>query len=74
MLVYLDDIIITRNNNKGIEEVIRRLNEAFALKDLGNLNYFLGIQVIRNQNSILLSEAKYVQDLLARTEMSNYKE
>lgn len=48
MLVYLDDIIITRNNNKGIEEVIRRLNEAFALKDLGNLNYFLGIQVIRN--------------------------
>lgn len=38
MLVYLDDIIITRNNNKGIEEVIRRLNEAFALKDLGNLN------------------------------------
>lgn len=48
MLIYLDDIIITRNNNKGIEEVIRRLNEAFALKDLGNLNYFLGIQVIRN--------------------------
>lgn len=74
MLVYLDDIIITRNNNKGIEEVIRRLNEAFALKDLGNLNYFLGIQVIRNYNSIILSEAKYVQDLLARTEMSNYKE
>lgn len=48
MLVYLDDIIITRNNNKGIEEVIRRLNETFTLKDLGNLNYFLGIQVIRN--------------------------
>lgn len=48
MLVYLHDIIITRNNNKGIEEVIRRLNKAFALKYLGNLNYFLGIQVIIN--------------------------
>ena len=55
VLVYVDDIIVTGSDNKGIEEVLGKLSGAFALKDLGNLSYFLGIQVIRNQNSILLS-------------------
>ncbi|KAH9693065.1 retrovirus-related pol polyprotein from transposon RE1 [Citrus sinensis] len=73
ILVYVDDIIVTGSDNKGIEGVIGKLSEAFALKDLGNLSYFLGIQVIRNQNSILLSQAKYVQDLLTKTEMESCK-
>lgn len=67
MLIYVDDIIITGNNSKGIEEVIEKLNEAFALTDLGNLNYFLGIQVTRSQDIIMLSQARYIQDLLAKT-------
>ena len=73
ILVYVDGIIVTGSDSKGIEGVIRKLSEAFALKDLGNLSYFLGIQVIRNQNSILLSQAKYVQDLLTKTEMESCK-
>ncbi|KAH9671758.1 retrovirus-related pol polyprotein from transposon RE1 [Citrus sinensis] len=73
MLIYVDDIIITGSDSQGIEEVIKDLNTSFALKDLGNLNFFLGIQVLRNQNSILLSQAKYIQDLLAKTEMIDCK-
>ena len=73
VLVYVDDIIVTGSDNKGIEGVIGKLSGAFALKDLGNLSYFLGIQVIRNQNSIMLSQAKYVQDLLTKTEMESCK-
>ena len=73
VLVYVDDIIVTGSDNKGIEEVIGKPSGAFSLKDLGNLSYFLGIQVIRNQHSILLSQAKYVQDLLAKTKMENCK-
>ena len=69
----MDDIIVTGSDSKRIEGVIGKLSGAFALKDLGNLSYFIGIQVIRNQNSILLSQAKYVQDLLAKTEMENCK-
>ena len=73
MLIYVDDIIITGNNSSSIEELNSNLNKAFALKDLGELNFFMGIQVNRNQNTILLSQTKYVQDLLAKTEMSNCK-
>lgn len=43
MLIYVDDIIITGNDNKGIEEAVRDLNKTFILKDLGDLNFFLGI-------------------------------
>ncbi|KAH9718722.1 hypothetical protein KPL71_022333 [Citrus sinensis] len=73
MLIYVDDIIITGSDSKGIKEVIKDLNTSFALKDLENLSFFLGIQVLRGQNSILLSQAKYVQDLLAKTEMTDCK-
>lgn len=69
--MYVDDIIITRNNSKCIEEIIGRLNQTFSLKDLRDLNFFLGIQVTRNKDTIFLSQAKYVQDLLAKTEMSD---
>ncbi|KAK9212808.1 hypothetical protein WN943_002190 [Citrus x changshan-huyou] len=71
LLIYVDDIIITGDNSSSIEELVSNLNKDFALKDLGN--FFLKIQVNRNQNTILLSQTKYVQDLLAKTEMSNCK-
>ncbi|KAH9714143.1 reverse transcriptase Ty1/copia-type domain-containing protein [Citrus sinensis] len=73
MLIYVDDIIITGSSSKDVEEVIVKLSKTFALKDLGSLNFFLGIQVTRNQDTILLSQTKYVQDLLIKVEMANCK-
>ncbi|KAH9648851.1 hypothetical protein KPL70_025766 [Citrus sinensis] len=73
MLIYVDDIIIIGSDSKGIEEMVKDMNTTFALKDLEDLNFFLGIQVLRNQNSILLSQSKYVQDLLAKIKMTDCK-
>ena len=44
-LIYVDDVIITGNNEKEIQSTINNLSSKFALKDLGNLHYFLGIEV-----------------------------
>ena len=66
LLIYVDDIIITGDNSNNIEELVSYLNKAFALKDLGELNFFLGIQVNRNQNSIMLSQTKYIQICLPK--------
>ncbi|KAG8473394.1 hypothetical protein CXB51_035704 [Gossypium anomalum] len=45
VLVYVDDIIVTGNNNQAIDQFVQKLDDQFSLKDLGQLNYFLGIEV-----------------------------
>lgn len=64
-------IIITGNSTSYIAQLIKSLNSNFALKDLGKLDYFLGIEVSHLPNgSIILSQTKYVSDLLARVNMA----
>ena len=45
MLVYVDDIIVASSSSRAVEALLTDLRTNFALKDLGNLNYFLGIEV-----------------------------
>ena len=45
VLVYVDDIIITGNNLEEIKSVKTQLKNKFEMKDLGHLNYFVGIEV-----------------------------
>jgi histone deacetylase 1/2 len=70
LLVYVDDIIITSNNSSLLQSFITQLNQAFSLKHLGSLDYFLGIEVNQLPNgSLLLTQSKYIRDLLNRTNM-----
>jgi len=41
----MDDIIITGNDNKLIHSLVSQMNSVFSLKDLGEFDYFLGIEV-----------------------------
>lgn len=49
--VYVDNIIVTMGDSSMIQNLIHFLNKNFALKDLGDLSYFLGIQVTRSVDS-----------------------
>ncbi|GJV38731.1 ribonuclease H-like domain-containing protein [Tanacetum coccineum] len=64
LLVYVDDIIITGNDTSEIEKFKEFLRTKFMIKDLGNLKYFLGIEVINTDKGICLNQRKYVLDLL----------
>lgn len=60
VLVYVDDIIITRNFDSFIASLIKNLNATFALTQLGKLDYFLEIEVTHlPHGSFLLSQTKY---------------
>lgn len=73
VLVYVDDIIVTGSSPVLIQQLIHKLHSLFALRDLGQLSYFLGIEVTYDGGSMHLSQRKYITDLLQRTSMLDSK-
>jgi hypothetical protein len=69
LVVYVNDIVITGDDVKEFKSLKGRLGRAFEIKNLGLLRYFLGIEIARSSKGIVLSQRKYVLDLLAETWM-----
>ena len=67
LAVYVDDIVITGDDEREIIRLKENLNKEFEVKDLGQLRYFLGIEIAQNPKGIVLSQRKYVLDLLSET-------
>lgn len=73
LIVYVDDIMVTRNDEDEIKHLKGSLAKEFEIKDLGFLRYFLGIEVVTSSKGILLSQRKYVLDLLKESGMERCK-
>ena len=67
LVVYVDDIVITGSDTRGISSLKFFLQSQFHTKDLGMLRYFLVIKVMRSKHEIFLSQRKHVLDLLSET-------
>jgi hypothetical protein len=72
-LLYVDDLIITGADLDEINRVKRELAASFNMKDLGDLHYFLGIEVICTPKGILISQRHYALDILFRFGMADFK-
>ncbi|WRX13866.1 Reverse transcriptase [Theobroma cacao] len=70
----LHDLIITSNDNKFLQCFLQALATRCSVKDLGDLHYFLGIEVLSTKSGLLLTQHKYIRDLLERTNMVGAKE
>ncbi|KAF5462813.1 hypothetical protein F2P56_018789 [Juglans regia] len=73
VLVYVDDLILTGNNQTHLHQLVHQLGVECSLKELQPLHYFLGIEVILTTEGLFLTQQKYVQDLLDRTCMDGAK-
>ncbi|KAJ0853298.1 putative RNA-directed DNA polymerase [Helianthus annuus] len=73
LLVYVDDLILTGNHQPTLTSFISSLHNEFAIKDLGKLNYFLGLEVTYTENGIFLNQSKYTMDILSRAKMLEAK-
>lgn len=69
ILIYVDDILVVGNCLQRIQEFISALNKLFALKDLGDLSFFLGVEVQRSAGSLHHSQTKYINDLLKKVDI-----
>jgi len=69
----MDDIILTGSASAAILQVIQALSTEFDITDLGSLHFFLGIQITHTSTGLFLSQSKYVEDLLLKSEMVDAK-
>ncbi|KAA0042161.1 Cysteine-rich RLK (RECEPTOR-like protein kinase) 8 [Cucumis melo var. makuwa] len=67
LIIYVDDIILSGDDQAEISQLKHRMGNEFKIKDLGNLKYFLGIEVARSKEGISVSQRKYTFDLLTET-------
>ena len=67
LIVYVDDIIISGNNLEEIWNLEIHLDRNFRVKQLGSLKYFLGIEFLRSSEGILMTQQKYIHELLEET-------
>ncbi|KAA0064018.1 putative mitochondrial protein [Cucumis melo var. makuwa] len=69
LIVYVDDIVLTGDDQTEISQLKQRIGDEFEIKDLGNLKYFLGMEVTMSKEGISVSQRKYTLDLLNETGM-----
>ena len=73
IVLYVDDLIITSSNDGLIYETKMKLSAQFEMKDLGELKYFLGIEVVKCPHGLMLSQRKYMLDMLRQFGMQYCK-
>jgi histone deacetylase 1/2 len=71
MLIYVDDIIVVSSSQEATNAMLTALGKEFALKDLGDLHYFLGLEVHKVSDGLILNQEKYARDVLARVGMTH---
>ncbi|XP_016707825.1 uncharacterized mitochondrial protein AtMg00810-like [Gossypium hirsutum] len=71
--IYVDDVILAGDHLDEITRVKAFLDSTFSIKDLGDLQYFLGLEVARSSAGISLYQRKYTLDLLSDFGFSDCK-
>jgi hypothetical protein len=73
LLLYVDDMILSASSMELLRHFISSLQSAFAVKDMGPVHYFLGIDVKRTNSGFFLSQSSYALEVLERAGMHNCK-
>jgi hypothetical protein len=73
IVIYVDDLIITRDNDADIFNLEKLLKQKFEMKDLGKLHYFLGIEVIQSPKGIWLLQRQCALNKLSEYGMTGCK-
>jgi len=62
--LYVDDMIFTGNNPKMFEEFKKNMIKEFEMTDIGEMSYFLGVEVSQSEKGIFISQKKYAKEIL----------
>ncbi|GJW70540.1 putative ribonuclease H-like domain-containing protein [Tanacetum coccineum] len=71
--VYVDDIIFGSTNKSWCDEFEALMKSRFQMSSMGELTFFLGLQVKQNKGGIFISQDKYVAEILKKFDLVNVK-
>ncbi|GJV05824.1 putative ribonuclease H-like domain-containing protein [Tanacetum coccineum] len=71
--VYVDDIIFGSTNKSWCAEFEALMKSRFQMSSMGELTFFLGLQVKQNKGGIFISQDKYVAEILKKFDLVNVK-
>ncbi|GJV69455.1 putative ribonuclease H-like domain-containing protein [Tanacetum coccineum] len=71
--VYVDDIIFGSTNKSWCDEFEALMQSRFQMSSMGELTFFLGLQVKQNKGGIFISQDKYVAEILKKFDLVNVK-
>ena len=69
--IYIEDIIFRSTNDSLCQEFSKVMQGEFEMSMIGELNFFLGLQIKQKKNEIFISQTKYLQDLLKKYGMDH---
>ena len=71
--VYVDDIIFGGNSQEMVDEFVKTMTREFEMSMVGELNYFLGLQIKQLEDGITVSQSTYTKNLVKRFGMQTSK-
>ena len=64
--IYVDDIIFGSTNDNLCKRFAKLMQSNYEMSMMGELSYFLGLQVSQKEDGIFICQSKYVRDLLRK--------
>ena len=71
--IYVDDIIFGATNGSLCEEFSKSMHSEFEMSLIGELNFFLGLQIKQLKEGTFINQAKYIRDLLKKYNLEDVK-
>ena len=72
LVIFVDDIIFGENDEES-SKFFEEMKKEFEMSMIGEMKYFLGLQIIQNKEGIFISQTKYLKDLLKRFSLETCK-
>ncbi|OMO51183.1 Integrase, catalytic core [Corchorus capsularis] len=70
---YVDDLLVCGSGSVLVEKFKEEMEKVFEMSNLGEMSYFLGMEVTQNQQGIFIGQQKFAKEILMKFQMENYK-